>query len=123
MPLTYSGYLKLPKLLDLQEVLSNPPEHDETLFIIIHQTYELWFKLLLHELEKVRRDFSQDDLYGATATFKRARMVMRDFGGPVRYFGDYDPYVFHPFSESPRQLGSSIDTVSRTGVFFGLQTT
>src|SRR5947208_16684800 len=43
-PLTYANYLDLENLLSLQKPRSNPPEHDETLFIIIHQTYELWFK-------------------------------------------------------------------------------
>jgi tryptophan 2,3-dioxygenase len=50
--LTYNDYLKVPELLRLQRLLSEPPHHDEMLFIIIHQAYELWFKLILHELEK-----------------------------------------------------------------------
>jgi tryptophan 2,3-dioxygenase len=50
--LTYNDYLKVPELLQLQHLLSEPPHHDEMLFIIIHQAYELWFKLILHELEK-----------------------------------------------------------------------
>jgi tryptophan 2,3-dioxygenase len=50
--LTYNDYLKVPELLQLQRLLSEPPHHDEMLFIIIHQAYELWFKLILHELEK-----------------------------------------------------------------------
>ena len=55
MPLTYGRYLKIEELLALQQPASDPPEHDETLFIVIHQVYELWFKLLLHELDKVKR--------------------------------------------------------------------
>ena len=58
--MTYSGYLHLGKLLSAQVPLSNPPHHDEMLFIIQHQTSELWFKLILHELRAaigfVRRD-------------------------------------------------------------------
>lgn len=50
--LTYNDYLKVPELLDLQHTLSDPPHHDEMLFIVIHQAYELWFKLILHELEQ-----------------------------------------------------------------------
>lgn len=50
--LTYYGYLKLHTLLEQQKPLSRPKQHDETLFIIAHQTYELWFKLMLNELEK-----------------------------------------------------------------------
>jgi len=48
---TYSSYLKLEELLELQKPLSDGPEHDETLFIIIHQVYELWFKEILHEID------------------------------------------------------------------------
>jgi tryptophan 2,3-dioxygenase len=51
MSVTYSSYLKIDELLALQQPLSDGPEHDETLFIIIHQVYELWFKELLHELD------------------------------------------------------------------------
>ena len=57
MSLTYATYLHLDQLLRLQDPKSEPEEHDELLFIVIHQVYELWFKLLLHELEKVKRDF------------------------------------------------------------------
>lgn len=88
MALTYWNYLELKKLLDLQHPRSEPPiegaiepaapaEHDEMLFIIIHQTYELWFKLLLHEFDKIKADFSGNDLYGAIHTFKRVRTVMK----------------------------------------------
>ncbi|HKA21237.1 MAG TPA: tryptophan 2,3-dioxygenase family protein [Blastocatellia bacterium] len=51
--LTYGGYLKLNDLTSLQHLLSDPPQHDEMLFIIIHQVYELWFKELLHELDTI----------------------------------------------------------------------
>jgi len=51
--LTYGGYLKLNDLTALQHLLSDPPQHDEMLFIIIHQVYELWFKELLHELDTI----------------------------------------------------------------------
>jgi tryptophan 2,3-dioxygenase len=50
--MTYNDYLKVPELLSLQHLLSEPPHHDEMLFIVIHQAYELWFKLILHEVEK-----------------------------------------------------------------------
>ena len=58
--MTYSGYLQLDRLLEAQNPLSNPQHHDELLFIIQHQTSELWFKLVLHELslalELIRSD-------------------------------------------------------------------
>ncbi len=49
--LSYNKYLKVPELIGLQETLSEPASHDEMLFIIIHQTYELWFKQILHEVD------------------------------------------------------------------------
>ena len=52
--LTYGSYLRLAQLLDAQHFESDPPAHDELLFITIHQVYELWFKQLLHEAETVR---------------------------------------------------------------------
>jgi tryptophan 2,3-dioxygenase len=52
--LTYADYLKLPELLSLQHLRSDPPVHDELLFIVVHQAYELWFKQLLFELGSVR---------------------------------------------------------------------
>ncbi len=52
--LTYGSYLRLPELLAQQVPEVSPPAHDELLFIIVHQTYELWFKQLLHELTAVR---------------------------------------------------------------------
>ena len=48
---TYGSYLKVDELLSLQQPRSDGPEHDELLFIIIHQVYELWFKEMLHELD------------------------------------------------------------------------
>jgi tryptophan 2,3-dioxygenase len=52
--LTYGSYLRLPQLLDAQHLESDPPAHDELLFITIHQVYELWFQQLLHEVDAVR---------------------------------------------------------------------
>lgn len=52
--LTYGSYLKIPELLTLQQLRSDPPVHDELLFIVVHQAYELWFKQVLFELEAAR---------------------------------------------------------------------
>ena len=58
---TYASYLKVDELLGLQQPRSEGPEHDELLFIVIHQVYELWFKQLLHELDRVRQWLEDDD--------------------------------------------------------------
>ncbi|MHC4093982.1 MAG: tryptophan 2,3-dioxygenase family protein, partial [Planctomycetota bacterium] len=99
MALDYRSYLKLDQLLNLQEPRSDPAEHDETLFIVIHQVYELWFKLLLHELGKIKRDFSDDRLYGAVATFKRARMVMKTLVGQLDILETITPMSFASFRD------------------------
>ena len=81
--LTYGGYLDLPTLLSAQHPRATPAQHDELLFIVQHQTTELWFKLVLHELRSARdlidaaasgadavlaaeAVMSQDDIYAAT---------------------------------------------------------
>lgn len=99
MALTYSDYLKIDALLALQQPRSTPPEHDEQLFIVIHQTYELWFKLLLHELEKVKRDFSAGDLYGAIHTFKRVRTVMKTMVAQLDILETMTPMSFTSFRD------------------------
>ncbi len=99
MALTYADYLKLDELLTLQEAKSVPPEHDEMLFIVIHQVYELWFKLLLHELEKVKRDFSANDPYAAIHTFKRMRTVMKTLVGQLDILETMTPMSFSSFRD------------------------
>jgi tryptophan 2,3-dioxygenase len=97
--LTYSNYLNLEKLLTLQQARSTPPEHDEMLFIVIHQVYELWFKLLLHELEKIKRDFTAGDLFGALHTFKRSRTVMKTLVGQIDILETMTPMSFTSFRD------------------------
>lgn len=83
--LTYSDYLCVPQLIGLQHLQSSPPHHDELLFIIIHQTYELWFKLLLHELDAVVANLdasshnpgSRDEVYEAARLLRRCTEVVR----------------------------------------------
>jgi tryptophan 2,3-dioxygenase len=98
-PLTYATYLDLEKLLKLQKPRSSPPEHDETLFIIIHQTYELWFKQLLHEFEKIKRDFSAGDLFGAIHAFKRVRTIMKVLVAQVDILETMTPSSFSSFRD------------------------
>src|SRR5438132_12607426 len=97
--LTYSSYLKLDQLLELQQPRSRPPEHDEMLFIISHQAYELWFKLQLHELEKIRDDFKSNHLYGAIATFKRARTIMKVMVEQIDILETLTPMSFNSFRD------------------------
>lgn len=97
MSLTYWSYLKLDQLLDLQEPASD--EHDEQLFIIIHQVYELWFKLMLHELDKAGRDLDHSDLFGAIHTFKRARTILKTLVAQLDILETMTPISFTSFRD------------------------
>jgi len=74
---TYGSYLRVDDLLALQQPRSEGPEHDELLFIVIHQVYELWFKELLHELDRVRALLTADDTHRAQHTLKRILTILK----------------------------------------------
>jgi tryptophan 2,3-dioxygenase len=74
---TYGSYLKIDELLTLQQPRSDGPEHDELLFIIIHQVYELWFKELLHEFDHVARLLTGDEPFRAQHTLKRILTILK----------------------------------------------
>ena len=74
---TYGSYLKIDELLSLQQPRSEGPEHDELLFIVIHQVYELWFKELLHEFDRVAALLTADESHRAQHTLKRALTILK----------------------------------------------
>jgi tryptophan 2,3-dioxygenase len=73
--LSYGSYLKIAELLDLQHGLSE--EHDELLFIVAHQVYELWFKVVLDELEATRGRIDSDDIFFARHHLRRVHVIER----------------------------------------------
>ena len=75
--LTYDKYLKINELLSLQNVLSDPPEHDEMLFIIIHQSYELWFKQIMHEVLRCQSFIDSDNLLPVLRSMKRIDSIQK----------------------------------------------
>ncbi len=75
--LDYNSYLMVEQLKTLQVCQSEPAHHDEPLFIIIHQTYELWFKLIIHELDLVLDLMKQGNVRRATHFMRRAVAIMR----------------------------------------------
>ena len=99
MDLTYADYLRVDELLALQQPRSDPEEHDELLFIVVHQAYELWFKLLLHELDKVKGDFDANRTYPAIGTFKRLRTVMKVAVEQVDIVETLTPMSFNSFRD------------------------
>src|SRR6187399_2729047 len=74
---TYGGYLRIDDLLSLQQPRSSGPEHDELLFIVIHQVYELWFKELLHEFDRVSALLTADETHRAQHTLKRILTILK----------------------------------------------
>jgi tryptophan 2,3-dioxygenase len=99
MSLNYAQYLKLDEMLELQVPLSDPVEHDEYLFIIIHQTFELWFKQILIEFEKAKTDLSGNDLHGAMHTFKRLRTIVKIMVAQMDILETMTPMSFGSFRE------------------------
>jgi tryptophan 2,3-dioxygenase len=75
--LTYGGYLRLDKLLDAQQPLSDPPHHDEMLFIVQHQVSELWLKLLIHELGAAIGHLRRSEVWQTQKVLARGKQVLR----------------------------------------------
>lgn len=107
--LTYSSYLKVDELLELQKPLSldpntQRPEHDELLFIVIHQTYELWFKQLIHEFLAAQKALEAGDTYYALALLGRIRTVMKICVAQIDILETMTPLQFNSFRD---RLGAS----------------
>ena len=97
--LTYTSYLAVDELLNLQRPLSDGPEHDELLFIVIHQTYELWFKQLIHELIRAASDIEAGATYPALATLGRVRTILKVCVSQVDILETMTPLQFNSFRD------------------------
>lgn len=95
----YQYFAMLPELLSLQRPLSDPPEHDEMLFIIVHQVHELWFKAALHELDHARELFVAGDEPRVSATLKRVRSIMKVLVGQLDILETMTPVEFESFRD------------------------
>ena len=99
MTMTYGAYLKVDELLSLQDLRSDPEEHDEMLFIIIHQTYELWFKQVLHELGKLRADLQTGATWAAAKTLRRILTIAKTLVAQIDILETMTPLEFLGFRE------------------------
>ena len=99
MPYTYTSYLRLDELLDLQTPASGGEEHDEMLFIVIHQVYELWFKQVLHEVDLLRRAFEKPDRPLALASLKRILTIFKTLVSQVDILETMTPVSFLSFRD------------------------
>jgi tryptophan 2,3-dioxygenase len=96
---TYGSYLKIDELLALQQPRSSGPEHDEMLFIIIHQVYELWFKELLHEFDHVMRLLEADESHRSQHTLKRILTILKVMVAQLDILETMTPLEFLTFRE------------------------
>ncbi|MEV0237959.1 tryptophan 2,3-dioxygenase family protein [Nonomuraea sp. NPDC050786] len=92
---TYGGFLHLEELLSLQESPSG--HHDEMLFFTAHQIYELWFKILLHELERARDAMLADDVPWALYCLRRVRVIERVLCEQIDVLATISPGSFQQF--------------------------
>ena len=96
---SYTEYLKIDELLALQHPLSKGPEHDEMLFIVIHQVYELWFKEILHELDHLERMLSRNDGARARHTLRRILTILKVMVAQLDILETMTPLEFLSFRD------------------------
>ena len=101
-PVTYSGYLRLDQLLSAQQPKSG--EHDEMLFIVVHQIYELWFKQLLHELGKLQAELESGETTHAMRTLRRTLAILKIVVAQLDVLETMTPTQFTRFRD---MLGTS----------------
>ncbi len=94
---TYSTYLRLEELLDLQSPASGGEEHDEMLFIVIHQVYELWFKQVLHETALLQKSLEENHPPMVLATLKRILTIFKTLVSQVDILETMTPVSFSSF--------------------------
>lgn len=99
MPVTYASYLQLDQLLALQQPRPGKLEHDEMLFIVIHQVYELWFKEVLHELDHLMDLLRNNDTPPALHTLKRVLTILKVLVAQIDILETMTPLEFLSFRE------------------------
>lgn len=94
---SYNAYLRVPDLLDLQQRLSE--HHDEMLFIVIHQVYELWFREMIHEIEEVKRNLERRHVRRATRLYRRLIEIQRVLLQQIAVLETMTPNEFNAFRD------------------------
>src|SRR5437667_5573242 len=98
-PLSYNKYLRVPELIDLQTCLSSPAHHDELLFITVHQTYELWFKQILHELDAAITLMKEDRTAEAAHALRRIVEIEKLLIAQIHILETMTPISFLAFRD------------------------
>jgi tryptophan 2,3-dioxygenase len=90
----YGDYLHLDDLLALQQPLASPPAHDELMFIVVHQVYELWFRLLLHELTAARDAMLSGEVHRPRLLLERCHVIERQMLNQFDLLDTLSPLAF-----------------------------
>lgn len=98
--ISYGSYLHVDELIELQKPLSTPEHHDEMLFIIIHQVYELWFKQLLHETQAIIRELNASELLPVGKHFRRVHTIQRLLEQQIDVLETMTPQEFNQFRDN-----------------------
>jgi tryptophan 2,3-dioxygenase len=98
-PLSYNKYLRVPDLIALQDCLSEPVHHDELLFITIHQTYELWFKQILHEIDACISQMDEDRGAAAARALTRVAEIEKVLVNQIHILETMTPINFLGFRD------------------------
>src|SRR6476659_1382592 len=98
-PLSYNKYLRVAELIDLQTCLSSPAQHDELLFITVHQAYELWFKQILHEIDAAATLMKDDRDFEAIQSLRRVVEIEKLLVAPIHILETMSPVRFLGFRD------------------------
>lgn len=97
--LSYNKYLKVEQLTELQETLSEPTSHDELIFIVIHQTYELWFKQILHEIDATINWLSEERVFRANHSLRVVLAIEKILVNQIHILETMAPIGFLEFRD------------------------
>ncbi len=98
--LNYNSYLKVPELTSLQQLRSEPRHHDEMFFIVIHQSFELWFKEILHEIDLLAAFIDEGNVSRVLKVIKRINAIMTCLTQQIQLLGTLTPKEFSGFREA-----------------------
>jgi tryptophan 2,3-dioxygenase len=118
-PVTYASYLRLEELLDLQTPASGGEDHDEMLFIVVHQVYELWFKQILHELDHLLVLLAREDEARVRHTLKRVLTILKVLVAQLDILETMTPLEFLSFRDR-LESGSGFQSYQFRGLEFAL---
>jgi tryptophan 2,3-dioxygenase len=116
---TYAEYLKVDALLALQQPRADGPDHDEMLFIVVHQVYELWFKELLHELDYLQILLPRNDGARARHTLKRVLTILKVLVAQIDILETMTPLEFLSFRDR-LESGSGFQSYQFRAIEFAL---